>query len=1810
MKEAAQFAESTQILMNVSEFTDVSQATDTLISSVQAFGYTAETSMDVVDLLNTIGNNYAISTADLAQSLTKSSASLVAAGGDLAEAAALTATANKIIQDADSVGTALKTTSLRLRGTDVKVLEEEGLDSEGAVTSKSKLQSKVKALSGVDILTQTGEYKSTYEILVQIAEVWESMNDMDQAALLELIAGKRNSSVVAAILQNPEELKEAFEDANNASGSALKENEKYMDSIQGKIDQFTNATQSMWSNFLDADVVKFVVDLGTKLIKLVDTLGLIPSILIAIGAFKGLQLLFKGADLMSFFKSLTALTMGTKVFEAETRKASLALLEEAINTKLVGSSLVEYAIKMNLASAADVAKMTTTQLLGLSFKALGVAIWGAVKAVVAFLLTNPVGWAILAIGAIAGVVAIFNAVHKTAEELAEELGDLKSELADLESEIDSLNSELKTAKDRMAELIAMPSLSFIEQEELENLKQTTAELERQIKLKEVLGKNKEDAIIATSEKYINQAWHSKKLDKSYYIDTEGKIHKDEGWGGFWNSGENTKELLDRAMTKYQDALAKKNARDELLSIDLNNYDELNKHIDAYNEYFGTNLDSINWNNVNLNREFQLKESKYTQEYVDNITEGINMVLNDEAYDDLEYGMSEDIDKFLDERYAYLLKWRQAQGEYVKSDAISSMFDATSTKEMQAFGKALQEIADSDLTDEEKNAKILEQLDGIDGTLGDGVKKIDGTTDAYNRLHLAMETVGVTAQDIADYFVLETGAFNSDTMEGIIAQYELGLNNLKSMKDDETLFNDLFDADGEVIETKVAEMMKGADETTREEFSKLLKSIKDGAYKTEKGLIDWGKAMESFSISGGLRGVQLAIEQLGAINIDVFPGLEDEIKGIIDTFDELIAAVGNTVEAMDTLEQARAEEAYSGSVSLETLEKLMQSTDNYADLIEVDETGAIKLAANAQDILVQEKINTIKKNAELALSSAQLQLAEAKHNQQIYQESSPAQEVLRSALAEVGAAAAFVTSLWNDLSKGNLDGAWARATAAAKTAKIDKQKSYAQQAAQATTSVTNAEKAVANAEKMVNIANNLTPENIKGKYDSDEASGGNKTKDEVMDDAFQKAMEYWENRIAANQAKSEQVQNEIDLLESKGQKVDASFYEEQIKLENERKWLLEQQKEAALAHLDTLAAGSEKWWEVANTLNDIESELDDVTASIVDLQDAIGEIDTYKFEEFNNRLDDITSKLGTIRDLIAPDGEEDWFSDDGAWTEAGVAVLGSHIQELETYKQGYQDTIDELDKYQPSYEGNEDYYAAMGIHSEQEYYDRVEELTDQQYGYAQSISDTEQSIVGMYESSIDAVEEYTDKLIDSYNDYIDSVKEALDAERDLYDFKKNVQKQAKDIAEIERRIMSLSGSTNAADIAERRRLEADLYGAREDLDDTYYDHAKESQQNALDSEAEAYEESMTNMIEGLRVSLEEATLNMDEFLMGVTSMVMYNADTVLSKYEETNLPLTKELTNPWEEAKKATNSYSGNALDLMNQWTKDGGFFAQFNATGTTNLKSPWSAGTTAANSFKTSVSTVMSGVVSNIATNVRTASGELSKLYQQIQDTEARASSANVVVSGSGDGNSGGYVEPQKKYYVTAFLDMGSRSLSVTKSDSNASAAMSAAKVAILGEYEKVKGNSISAETAWQRTWRDKVEYTTSYYAKGTTGTSRDEWAITDEFGPELKMYATPEGNLSFMALGSTVVPHDLTMDLIELPSVVDGLINRPNFDSGINMISNAINKPEIKLDIENFLNVGRVDQDTLPALEKMMDKKINEFSRQLNYALKGKGAR
>lgn len=104
MEEAGKLAESTAILLNVSEFQDATTASEALISTMQAFQYVADDSQHVVDILNEVGNNYAVSSDGLATALQHSASALMEGGNNLEQSVALIAAANKVVQDPNSVG--------------------------------------------------------------------------------------------------------------------------------------------------------------------------------------------------------------------------------------------------------------------------------------------------------------------------------------------------------------------------------------------------------------------------------------------------------------------------------------------------------------------------------------------------------------------------------------------------------------------------------------------------------------------------------------------------------------------------------------------------------------------------------------------------------------------------------------------------------------------------------------------------------------------------------------------------------------------------------------------------------------------------------------------------------------------------------------------------------------------------------------------------------------------------------------------------------------------------------------------------------------------------------------------------------------------------------------------------------------------------------------------------------------------------------------------------------------------------------------------------------------------------------------------------------------------------------------------------------------------------------------------------------------------------------------------------------------------------------------------------------------------------
>ena len=53
-----------------------------------------------------------------------------------------------------------------------------------------KLEEMIKTMTGVDLTDTNGQFRSTYDILLGISEVWDTLDTKQQALLLENIAGK------------------------------------------------------------------------------------------------------------------------------------------------------------------------------------------------------------------------------------------------------------------------------------------------------------------------------------------------------------------------------------------------------------------------------------------------------------------------------------------------------------------------------------------------------------------------------------------------------------------------------------------------------------------------------------------------------------------------------------------------------------------------------------------------------------------------------------------------------------------------------------------------------------------------------------------------------------------------------------------------------------------------------------------------------------------------------------------------------------------------------------------------------------------------------------------------------------------------------------------------------------------------------------------------------------------------------------------------------------------------------------------------------------------------------------------------------------------------------------------------------------------------------------------------------------------------------------------------------------------------------------------------------------------------------------
>lgn len=172
-------------------------------------------------------------------------------------------------------------------------LEDAGESTEGMVESTAKLRQEVLALSGVDIMLDKDNFKSTYQVMDELSAKWEELTDIQQASIIELMAGKHQGNVFASLMQNFDIARDALEVSANSAGSAMKEHEKWSQSLEAQLLKLQAAWQSLSQSFLKSDFLKVALDsiigLTDGLGKLIDTFGAIPTLLTVFTAFKSLS---------------------------------------------------------------------------------------------------------------------------------------------------------------------------------------------------------------------------------------------------------------------------------------------------------------------------------------------------------------------------------------------------------------------------------------------------------------------------------------------------------------------------------------------------------------------------------------------------------------------------------------------------------------------------------------------------------------------------------------------------------------------------------------------------------------------------------------------------------------------------------------------------------------------------------------------------------------------------------------------------------------------------------------------------------------------------------------------------------------------------------------------------------------------------------------------------------------------------------------------------------------------------------------------------------------------------------------------------------------------------------------------------------------------------------------------------------------------------------------------------------------------------------------------------------------------------------
>lgn len=419
------------------------EAANFIVSQMKAFNMTAQDSEHIVDAVNKVSNNFAVSSADIATNIGKASAAMATGNVTYEQSVGLMTAMTEITRNGAKSARGLVSIQSRYN----QIVDESS-------STGKKLTAWYKE-HNIAIKDQNGQLRSFFEVGKEVADKWDELSDNEKRYYLNTQAGANQSQNLAALMRNYGTAIEATDTALDSAGSAAQENARYMDSMQGKLEELSSAWENFSRKIVNSDWLKKGMDVLTDILEALSTdvgQNIIKYGLIFTGVATGFNLLIKAG------KALKGLSL-VKLFSG------------------IGKGAKEATDGLKIMQSAQVgATKAATPLYGIFGKLTGSLLGSA--------------GLVAGIGLLSVALAKYVPIGEKARDikLGKELKEAQSDAEKTEKKYKSLRDEL----DKLHEKEKEGTLTDSEQNRLTILENQTKQYERQVELKNKLATNKAD----------------------------------------------------------------------------------------------------------------------------------------------------------------------------------------------------------------------------------------------------------------------------------------------------------------------------------------------------------------------------------------------------------------------------------------------------------------------------------------------------------------------------------------------------------------------------------------------------------------------------------------------------------------------------------------------------------------------------------------------------------------------------------------------------------------------------------------------------------------------------------------------------------------------------------------------------------------------------------------------------------------------------------------------------------------------------------------------------------------------------------------------------------------------------------------------------------------------------------------------------------------------------------------------------------------------------------------------------------------------